>query len=89
MTTALGLYDGNLGGKTHPYSFDRLTSLLNRFLGDERHIAKALAFAVLNLHFNNSGRTSKQQAFEGPEEALETLCNELAEEMRRREEIDK
>ena len=78
LMTTLGLYDGNFGGKTHPYSFDRLTSLLDRFLGKKRHIAKGLAFAVLNLHFNNSGRKMKMMAFEGPEEALEALCDQLA-----------
>ena len=84
MMTALDLYAGKFGGKTHPYSFDRLTSLLNRFLGSERHVAKALAFAVLDLHFNNSGRKMKQKAFDGPEEALEALCNQLAEEIKSR-----
>ena len=78
LLTTLGLYDGNFGGKTHPYSFDRLTSLLDRFLGKKRHIAKGLAFAVLNLHFNNSGRKMKRMVFEGPEEALESICDQLA-----------
>ena len=84
LTTAIGLYDGNLGGKSHTFSHDRLTSLLDRFLGKRRHIAKAIAFAVLDLHFNNSGRKMKKQVFPGPEEALDALCDQLAEEARTR-----
>ena len=84
MITALDLYAGKFGGKTHPYSFDRLTSMLDRFLTNERHVAKALAFAVLDLHFNNSSRKMKNQTFEGPEEALDALCNQLAEEVKSR-----
>ena len=84
LATAIGLYGGNLGGNSHPFSYDRLTSLLNRFLGNANHITKAIAFAVLALHFKNSGRTLKKQAFADPEEALEALCNQLAEEFHAR-----
>ncbi|MHB8521525.1 MAG: phage exclusion protein Lit family protein [Limisphaerales bacterium] len=84
LTTAMGLYGGNLGGKTHPFSYDRLTSLLSRFLGNAPHITKGIAFAVLDLHFQNSGRTLQKQAFADPEEALEALCNQLAAEVHAR-----
>ena len=84
LTTAMGLYGGNLGGKSHPFSYDRLTSLVNRFLGDSNHVAKGFAFAVLDLHFQNSGRTLRKQAFADPEEALEALCNQLADEVHAR-----
>lgn len=82
LTTAMGLYGGNLGGESHPFNHDRLASLLNRFLGDATHITKGIAFAVLDLHFQNSGRTMKKTTFPGPEEALEALCDQLAEEAR-------
>ena len=81
LTTAMGLYGGNLGGKTHPFSYDRLTSLLNRYLGDANHVTKGMAFAVLDLHFQNSGRKLNKQAFADPEEALEALCDQLANEV--------
>jgi hypothetical protein len=85
LTTAMGLYGGNLGGKTHPFSYDRLTSLLDRFLGKAPHITKGIAFAVLDLHFQNSGRTLRRQVFADPEEALDALCTQLAEEVRARD----
>jgi hypothetical protein len=80
LTTAMGLYGGSLGGNTHPFSYDRLSSLLNRFLGNTPHVTKGIAFAILDLHFQNSGRTLKKAVFPGPEEALEALCDQLAEE---------
>jgi hypothetical protein len=84
LTTAMGLYGGNLGGRTHPFSYDRLTSLLDRFLGEASHVTKAIAFAVLDLHFQNSGRTLRRQSFAHQEEALDALCTQLAEEVRAR-----
>jgi hypothetical protein len=84
LTTAMGLYGGNLGGNSHPFSYDRLTSLLNRFLGKANHVTKGIAFAVLNLHFSNSGRKLTRQVFADPEEALEALCNQLANEVHAR-----
>jgi len=84
LTTAMGLYGGNLGGDSHPFSYDRLTSLLSRFLGDANHVTKGMAFAILDLHFNNSGRKLTKQKFADPEEALDALCNQLAEEERTR-----
>ena len=43
-----------------------------------------MAFAILDLHFNNSGRKLTKQNFADPEEALDALCNQLAEEERTR-----
>lgn len=82
LATAYGLYGGNLGGNSHPFSHDRLSSLLNRFLGNASHITKAIAFAVLDLHFQNSGRHLVKQRFSDPEEALEAICDQLANEAR-------
>lgn len=70
----------NLGGYSHPFSYDRLSSLLSRFLGTENHIAKGMAFSILDLHYQNSGRKMHRSTFEDPEEALEHLCNLLAKE---------
>jgi hypothetical protein len=84
LTTAMGLYGGHLGGKTHPFSYDRLTNMLSRFLGNANHVTKGIAFAVLDLHFNNSGRQLTKQAFADPEEALEALCDQLAHEVHAR-----
>lgn len=84
LTTAMGLYGGHLGGKTHPFSYDRLTNMLSRFLGNANHVTKGIAFAVLDLHFNNSGRKLAKQAFADPEEALEALCDQLAKEVHAR-----
>jgi hypothetical protein len=83
LTTAMGLYGGNLGGNSHPFSYDRLASLLSRFLGNDNHVTKGIAFAVLDLHFQNSGRRLTKQVFVDPEEALEALCNQLADETNR------
>lgn len=79
LTTAMGLYGGNLGGRTHPFSYDRLSSLLNRFLGRHEHVAEGFGFAVLDLHFQNSGRRLTKQAYDSPKDALEAICNQLAE----------
>lgn len=84
LATVMGLYGGNLGGETHPFSYDRLASLLHRFLGEQEHIAEGFAFAVLDLHFQNSGRQLTTQAFNSPKDALEAICNQLAEEQARR-----
>ncbi len=81
LATAYGLYGGNLGGNTHPFSYDRLTSLLTRFLGYSNHDTKAFAFAVLALHFQNSGGQLKKQKFDDFAEALEALCDQLAAEI--------
>ena len=81
LATAMGFYGWGLGGKTHPYSYDRLTSLLKRLLGNDPHVTKGFAFAVLDLHFQNSGRALKKQVFADPEEALEALCDQLADEV--------
>ena len=71
-----------MGGESHPFSYDRLASELNRFLGKANHVAKGFAFAVLHLHFENAGRHLTKQAFADPEEALEALCDQLADEQR-------
>jgi len=81
LTTAVGLYNGSLGGETHPYSYDRMMALLNRSLGAERHITKDIAFAVLDLHFNNSKRKWNGGPFATAEEALDALCNRIANEV--------
>jgi hypothetical protein len=80
LTTAYGLYGGNLGGNTHPFSYDRLTSLLNRFLGYSDHDTKAFAFAILALHFKNSKRQLIKTKFNDFGEALEAICDQMAEE---------
>ena len=80
LTTAMGLYGGSLGGRTHPFTYDRLSSLLNRFLGKHEHVAEGFAFAVLDLHFQNSGKNLTKQAFDSPKNALEAICNQLAHE---------
>ena len=81
LTTAFGLYAGNLGGKNHPFSYDRLSSLVSRFLGYSSHDTKAFAFAVLALHFKNSKRHLIKTQFSDFAEALEAVCDQLANEM--------
>jgi hypothetical protein len=81
LTTAMGLYGGDLGGKRHPFSYDRLTSLLSRFADTRDHVATWVAYAVLDLHFQNSGRKLKQQSFADAHEALAALCDQLADEV--------
>lgn len=78
LTTALSLYRTNLGGGTHPFPYDRLSSQLNRFLGKDPHTAKAMAFAVLDLHFRNSKRGWDGGPFKSWGDALEALCDRLA-----------
>lgn len=80
LATAFGLYRGNLGGNSHPFSYDRLTSLLDRFHGYFSHDIKAFAFAVLDLYFQNTGRCLKKTKFDDFDEALEAICDQLAEE---------
>ncbi|MGA3143155.1 MAG: phage exclusion protein Lit family protein [Verrucomicrobiota bacterium] len=80
IVTSIGLYSGHLGGDTHPYSYARLKSVLNRFQSPHSHDIKAFAFAVLDLHFQNSGRRLKKPKFDDFDQALEAICNQLAEE---------
>ncbi len=81
LTTAYGLYVGNLGGKRHPFSYDRLSSMLHRFLGDDEHVVKSFAFAVLSLHLQNSGRHLREDEFTDFEEGLHKICDQLAHEL--------
>jgi hypothetical protein len=85
LGTVMGLYRNDFGGTRHPYSYDRLASFLHRVLSGADHVAWAFAFAVLDLHFNNSGRMLPKQDFADSREALEAICDQLAEETRRRE----
>lgn len=82
LTAALSLYRNHMGGGTHPFTYDRVSSQLNRFLGQDPHTAKDMAFAVLDLHFRNSKRgwTQGGGPFKTSEEALEALCDRLADE---------
>ena len=78
LTTALCMYKNSFGGNTHPLPHDRLSSLMSRPLGNERHIAKGFAFAILSLHLQQSGRKLSKNEFEGHEEAFEAVCDQLA-----------
>lgn len=81
LTTALGLYGiRSMGGRTHPFSYDRLAALLERFLGRDNHVAKDIAFSALMLHFSNSGHRLQRQAFADTTEALDAIYNQLAKE---------
>ena len=80
LLTAFGLYRGNLGGNSHPFSYDRLTSVLDRFDHYPNHDVKAFVFSVLDLYFQNTGRRHKKTEFNDFDEALEAICDQLAEE---------
>jgi hypothetical protein len=81
LTAALSLYQIKLsGGNTHPFAYDRLSSVLNRFVSADPHTAKDMAFSILDLHFHNSGRVWNGGPFSNSAEALEALCNRLADE---------
>lgn len=80
LATTYGLYGGNLGGNSHPFSYDRLTSLIDRFRCPHSHDIKAFAFAVLDLHFQNTGRRLRKTKFNDFAEALDAICDQLAEE---------
>jgi hypothetical protein len=80
LVTAFGLYRGNLGGKSHPFSYDRLTSMLDRFDGYPSHDVKAFAFSVLDLYFQNTGRRHKKTGFDDFDPALAAICDQLANE---------
>lgn len=82
VTNSCGLHFAGLGAKRHPFSYDRLSTLLDRFLGGEDHVSRGYAWAVLSLHFQVSGRKLKKQQFADFREALEAICDQLAEETR-------
>jgi hypothetical protein len=78
LLTAQGLYTK---GTRHPFSYDRLSSLIDRFLAKERHVARTFARSVILLHLNNSGRQFRsQERFTSFGEVLEAACDQLAEE---------
>lgn len=54
VLTARGIYTGNYGGKTHPYSYDRLYNNLDRYLPNPLHIIWAFLSSVLKLHLDNA-----------------------------------
>jgi hypothetical protein len=87
IATTFGLVRGNLGGSSHPYSYDRLTAVLDRFRGYASHDIKAFAFAVLDLYFQNSSRKMKKTAFNDFDEALEAICDQLAEEFQAKKNV--
>jgi len=78
LTNAVGLYGGNLGGGSHPFSYNRLSAFLDRIHVDGGHIGYAIAFAVLLLHFQNSGRNWEMGEYADSKEALEALCDRIA-----------
>jgi hypothetical protein len=80
MPTIMGLYGWSMGGERHPFSYDRLSSILGRFAYAGDHVATWVAFAILDLHLQNSGRRLQQTSFSDPDEALQTLCDQLADE---------
>lgn len=84
LTTAMGLHGNRLGGRTHPCSHDRLSSLIERFLGKEEHVARSFAWAVLSLHFQVSGRVVRRMQSEDFRDALESICNQLGDEVRKK-----
>lgn len=84
LTTIMTLYKVHLvddrGHRRHPFPYDRLTSLLDRYAPGRSHPAKWIAFVILDLHFQNSGRKMERNAFPDPEEGLNAICDELAKE---------
>lgn len=88
LTAAMSLHGNRLGGRTHPCSHDRLSSLIERFLGKEEHVARAFAWAVLSLHFQVSRRVIKGTEFEDFRDGLESICDQLAGEARRKAQED-
>lgn len=58
-----------------------ISAVLHRFLGRDDHLGMAFAWGILSLHFQASGRTLKKTEFEDFHEALEAVCDELAQEV--------
>ncbi len=81
LTTALKMYGKKLAEEPLIHFLTiRISSVVNRFKTDDRHTAKDMAYAILELHFVNSKRTWNSGSFKNSGEALEALCNRLAEE---------
>ena len=53
VMTAYGIYTGKYGGKTHPYSYDRLVHTLRRYISDPDHLVWALLVSTIKLHLDN------------------------------------
>lgn len=54
VLTAKGIYTGNFGGVTHPFTYDRLYNTLVRYITDPNHIVWALVASTLKLHLDNA-----------------------------------
>jgi hypothetical protein len=73
-----GFARGTLGGRRHPFNYDRLMMPIQRFLGGEEHIAESYAFAVLSLYMQVTGRPPQTGKFETFRAALDDLCDQLS-----------
>ena len=73
-----GFARAKLGGRRHPFNYDRLMMPIHRFLGREEHIAESYAFAVLSLYMQVTGRAAQTGQFDTFRAALENLCDQLS-----------
>ncbi len=83
MTTViLDLYASEIKAGRHPFSFNRLSSFLDRISADSDGIGYAVAFSILSFHYQYSGRVLELGEYDNFKKPLEALCNQLAEEFR-------
>lgn len=53
VLTARGIYTGDYGGISHPYSYDRLFHNLEKYITDPQHLVWAFICSTLKLHLDN------------------------------------
>ena len=83
ITTVIGLYDEKMiGGSLRAFSFNRLSSFLDRINADAGGIGYAVAFSILSLHWFCSGRSPLKKEFDDFKEPLEAMCDQLAKEFK-------
>ncbi len=78
VLTARGIYSGNFGGRTHPYSYDRLYQNLDKYINDPSHIVWAFLASTLKLHLDNKKIETLEVVYTDFKECVNSYMNLLS-----------
>jgi hypothetical protein len=78
VITARGIYTGDFGGVTHPYSYDRLYQNLDNYIHDPLHIVWSLLASTLKLHLDNKNIPTPEISYENFKECVNNYIDILS-----------
>jgi len=78
VQTARGIYTGDYGGISHPYSYDRLYQNLNRYIDDPQHITWAFICSTLKLHLDNKKIQTPDQTYDSFQDCVNSYIDLLS-----------